>query len=247
MNTPSPSRRNRFEIRPTRIEDYPGIRALCEAVYPGIKPWAEEQIRSHLTVFPEGQIVAIERESCTVVGMAASLVVNWEDYDKEGDWRDFTDRGYFRNHDIENGRTLYGAEIMVHPGIQRCGLGGKMYAARRKIAEDLGLLRIRAGARLRGYGKVAARMEPEDYVREVVAGKRKDPTLSFQLRQGFAAIALVGDYLPGDSDSQGWAVLIEWLNPAIADENHRTAQIQCYQDLFGLERKQARRLLRRED
>jgi hypothetical protein len=45
--------------------------------------------------------------------------------------------------------------------------------------------RIRAGARIPGYGVVADRMSPEVYVEEVVRGLRKDPTLSFQLAQGF--------------------------------------------------------------
>ena len=79
--------------------------------------------------------------------MAASLIVLWDDYDMTSSWRDFTEHGTFRNHDPK-GRTLYGAEVMVHPDEQGRGIGKKLYAARRELVRRMGLLRIRAGARL---------------------------------------------------------------------------------------------------
>ena len=36
----------------------------------------------------------------------------------------------FVNHDPENGHTLYGAEIMVRPGVQGRGIGKKLYRRR---------------------------------------------------------------------------------------------------------------------
>ncbi|MEO7795076.1 MAG: hypothetical protein ABIV06_09920, partial [Thermoanaerobaculia bacterium] len=107
---------------------------------------------------------------------------------------------------------------MVDPEIRRRGVGTAIYTARRAIAEQLGLLRIRAGARLRGYGSVADRLQPEEYVVEVVRGKIHDPTLSFQLRQGFEVLAVVSKYLRHDPESAGHAALIEWLNPAVATQ-----------------------------
>ena len=80
-----------------------------------------------------------------------------------------------------------------------------------------GLLRIRAGARLRGYHRHAAQLSPKAYVEKVVAGELRDPTLSFQLREGFEVVAVVPSYLRNDSESLGHAVVIEWLNPDLAD------------------------------
>ena len=105
---------------------------------------------------------------------------------------------------------------MVHPGVQRRGIGKRLYHARRELVERLGLLRIRAGARLRGYHRHAPRLSPDEYVRRVVDGRLKDPTLSFQLREGFKVIGVVNDYLKFDPESQGFAALIEWLNPKVA-------------------------------
>ena len=80
----------------------------------------------------------------------------------------------------------------------------------------LGLLRLRAGARLSGYHRHADRVTPERYVRQVVDGKLSDPTLSFQLKQDFMPLAVAPDYLHHDPESLGYAAVIEWLNPEIA-------------------------------
>ncbi len=202
-------------VRNTRPEDFDGINALSREVYSESVPWSEIQLSSHLDVFPEGQFVAVEFDDQRVVGMAASLIVLWDDYDMNMDWESFTDRGMFRNHDPAHGRTLYGAEVMVNPHMQRRGIGKKLYQARRELVRSLGLLRIRAGARLRGYHRYAHRMSAEEYVQRVVQRKLSDSTLSFQLREGFEVIGVVANYLHHDPESRGYAALIEWLNEAI--------------------------------
>lgn len=202
-------------IRETRRADFAGIIALTEAVYPSSRPWSEDQLASHLNQFPEGQLVAALEGTERVVGMAASLVIAWEDYTPSGNWGAFTAHGTFTNHD-PTGRTLYGAEVMVHPEMQRRRIGKRLYRAREALVRRLGLLRIRAGARLRGYSRYAARMTAEEYVLAILKGKLKDPTLSFQLREGFRVFAVVSDYLKNDPASLGHAALIEWLNPEVA-------------------------------
>ncbi len=206
----------RVGVRNTRLEDFSGIIDLSARVYSQAPPWSETQLQSHLTVFPEGQFVAVEANSNRVVGMAASLIVLWDDYETDMDWRDFTDQGMFTNHDPQRGRTLYGAEIMVDPARQRSGIGKKLYQARRDLVERLGLLRIRAGARLRGYHRFANRMSAAEYVKRVVKGTIGDPTLSFQLRQGFHVLAVVDNYLRHDPESLGHAAVIEWINARVA-------------------------------
>ncbi len=208
--------RDEIFVRNTKPGDFAAIAGLCAEVYPGAPGWASELLHSHLTVFPEGQFVAVERAAGNVVGMSASMIVLWDDYGMETSWRDFTEHGTFRNHDPENGRTLYGAEVMVKPDMQGKGIGKLLYRARRELTERLRLLRIRAGARLRGYHRHASVMDPEAYVREVISGRLKDPTLSFQLGQGFHVLAIVEDYLRHDAESRGHAAVIEWINKLVA-------------------------------
>lgn len=201
-------------VRNTRREDFDGIIEMTRRVYPTAAPWTREQLTSHLERFPDGQFVALAGDR--VVGMAASLIVLWDDYDFDTNWRDFTASGTFRNHDPARGRTLYAAEVMVDPEFQGSGIGSKIYAARRELVLRLGLRRIRAGARLRGYHRVAAQMSPQEYVDKIESGELTDPTLSFQLRRGFRVLAVVSGYLRHDPESLGHAAVIEWLNPQVA-------------------------------
>jgi ribosomal protein S18 acetylase RimI-like enzyme len=202
-------------VRNTRPHDFDGIIALTREVYRDSPPWNVSQLASHLEIFPAGQFVAIERDTNAMVGMSASLIVLWDDYDITDSWRDFTDAGMFTNHDPVNGRTLYGAEVMVLPNRRRLGIGKALYAARRALVEQLGLLRIRAGARLRGYYRHADRMSAGEYTEAVVRGEVDDPTLTFQLKQGFTVLAVISGYLRHDPESLGWAAIIEWLNPNV--------------------------------
>jgi len=207
-------------VRNTAPQHFDRITELCRRVYPDTPAWNAEQLSSHLRVFPEGQFVAVFGPDETVVGMAASLIVDWDHYHMLDDWECFTADGMFTNHDPRNGHTLYGAEAIVDPTLQHHGIGDKLYRRRRELTEALKLRRIRAGSRLRGYHDFAGKLKPEQYVTEVVAELRYDPTLSFQLREGFHVLAVVPHYLNDDPESLGYAAVIEWLNPRLIRPEH---------------------------
>jgi len=207
-------------VRNTTPRDFAGITDLCRRIYPDTPPWNSEQLSSHLRVFPEGQFVAVHGPDEKIVGMCASLIIDWEDYNLLENWEQFTADGMFTNHDPQRGRTLYGAEVIVDPTLQHHGIGDKLYAARRELTESHRLLRIRAGSRLRGYCDVAGREKAEEYVVAVVEGREHDPTLSFQLKEGFHVLAVVSHYLSDDPQSLGYAAVIEWLNPQIIRTEH---------------------------
>jgi GNAT superfamily N-acetyltransferase len=225
--------RAKVVVRNTQPGDFDRICEISRAVYRGVEPWGTDQLASHLKVFPEGQLVAVEQQTNRVLGMAASLIVKWDEYDHNEAWRDFTDHGYFTNHDPEHGRTLYGAEIMVDPASQGMGVGKAIYKARRELCRSLMLRRIRAGARLRGYGQYADSMSPEEYVLAVVNRQIGDPTLTFQIKQGFRVIDVVRDYLSHDPESRGHAALIEWINHEVA----QPADYRKRDPKFGRKRK----------
>ncbi|CAN5206806.1 hypothetical protein BH09GEM1_BH09GEM1_39190 [soil metagenome] len=208
-------------VRPMTAGDFDGIIALTKAIYPGAPAWKAEQLESHMRVFPEGQLVAERQDTGDLVAMSASLIVLWDDYELTTSWRDFTDAGMFTNHDPSHGRTLYGAEIMVDTTLRGHGIGSAIYSARAALARDLGLLRIRAGARLRDYAPRAATMSSVEYVRAVLRGELSDRTLSFQLRRGFQVIGVVNNYLRHDPESLGNAAVIEWVNREAAGDSYQ--------------------------
>ncbi len=210
----------KFRVRPTELTDIPTLIEICRAVYPGSPAWNETQLRSHQSIFPEGQLVAEVVATGEVVGFATSLIVNWDDYDWHDPWRKFTDAGMITNHDPVHGRTLYGAEVMTHPAWQGTGCGNALYIGRQELVERLKLVRIRAGARLRDYHKYAEQMTAEEYVKKVIDGEFSDPTLSFQLKRNFCVLKVISGYLSHDPESLGYAAIIEWINTLEASERH---------------------------
>ena len=218
-DAPAPAhQRRRVLVRNTQEQDFPGIRDMARLIYPDIEPWGAEQLQRHLELFPQGQFVAVDATSGMVSGMASGLIIDWDRYETDMDWQTLTAKGDYTNHDPVEGATLFAADVMVCPGMQGHGIGKKLYQrARFGLARQIGLRRILAGSRLRGYHRYSGKMSAADYVVEVVQGRLNDPTLSFQLSQGFHVLDVVGRYFSGDPESEGWAAVIEWLNPAVAE------------------------------
>ena len=202
--------RRRVIVRHTRSEDIKPLIALQKHVYPTIQPWREKLLFKQLDIFPHGQLVA--EIDGVLVGAASSLVVLWDEWEVEHTWKEITARGSFDTHNAE-GRTLYGAEVFVHPEHRGAGIGHALYRARRRICRKLNLKRIIACGRLPGYHHHAEHISPLFYAQKVVWGDIIDPVLSFQLREGFNFCGTVEGYLPDDEDSRGHASLIVWLNP----------------------------------
>ncbi len=75
-----------------------------------------KRLSSHLSVFPEGQLVAVEPDG-TVVGSASTLVVTLNPDYADHAWKDITADWMFTNHN-PNGDSLYGADISTHPKVQ---------------------------------------------------------------------------------------------------------------------------------
>lgn len=108
---------------------------------------------------------------------------------------------------------MYGVESCVHPEYRGRGVGSLLMDARFDVLRRLNLRGLVAGSIPMDYHKVAASMTIEDYVREVVEGKRFDTNLSKQLHKGFQAHNLIPEYIY-DLRSLNWAVAIVWDNPA---------------------------------
>ena len=201
------------KVRPMTEADIPGVVALQKRAFPKMPPWTPNQLRRHMRTFPDGQLVAVD-PSGRVVGSASSLIVRWDDFADHASWNEVTARGTLRTHDPDHGDTLYGADIGVDPDARGMGVGAGLYEARRKLARRYNLKRIAAGGRIPGYRDVAKAMSAEAYVREVLAGERRDNVLGFQLAQGFVVKGIIPRYLPSDHASKGFATLLEWVNPA---------------------------------
>ena len=200
-------------LRLAEVADIDGLIQLNKRCFPGPQEesvvWNRAQLRNHLRVFPDGQLVVdIDGQ---VVGAVASLVVSLgTDPYRAHTYSGITDGGYFHNHDPE-GDTLYGADAYVDPEMRNQGIGHELYAARRAVCKRLNLRRILSGGRIHGFVDHAG-LTPEQYARKVELGEIGDPVLSFQLKEGFVVRGVLRNYIR-DPRSKNTAILVEWLNP----------------------------------
>ena len=206
------SRSPRLLVRLLRKTDLRGVQDIQKRSFPMIEPWTKEQFESQLTIFPEGQI-GVEIDG-VLVATSSSLIVDEEDFGAYHTFDDVSDKGFIRNHDPD-GDTLYGIDIAIDPKNRGVHLTRRIYAARKELARQRNLRAILIAGRIPGYAKQSEKMTAEEYVRRVVRKdlKDKDPVLTAQLAQGFSVRSVLKDYLPSDTESAGYAVFMEWLNP----------------------------------
>jgi len=221
-----------IKIREATRDDIPALLELNRVSYPGLPTdnivWGETHLRSHLRIFPQGQMIA--EVSGKILGAVSSLIVDLgPDPLRHHTWTGITDSGYFTNHN-PNADTLYGADIYVHPDSRGTGIGAALYEARRQLCRRLNKRRILAGGRLWNYFEHAKEMSPQEYAYRVVANEFKDLVLSFQLREGFALRGVMPNYL-SDPKSHNHASLIEWLNPDYksVSTGSRKVRVACVQ------------------
>lgn len=195
-------------IREAVEADHDDIIALQRRCFPGMKPWQAQHLQEHHVTFPEGQFVV--EVGGRLVGSASSLIVDLDEYSHRHTYDDVTGLGTLSTHDPE-GDSLYGIEVMVDPAYQGMKLGARLYEARRHLCERLNLRRILIAGRMPAYTDHRD-MTPKEYVQAVIRQEIRDPVLGFQARQGFTPLRIMDDYLPGDKDSGGYAVLMEWNN-----------------------------------
>jgi predicted amidohydrolase/ribosomal protein S18 acetylase RimI-like enzyme len=199
-----------FLVRQMTLDDVPEVIELMERAFPGKPPWGPELLVRHLEIFPEGQVVAVD-DAGHILGSASSLIIDWDDYAESANWSVITGKGTFDTHN-PRGLTLYGAEIGVDASARKQGIGTLLYESRKNLIRELGLKRLLTGGRIAGYAEVAEKLTPKEYVSEVVAGKRWDPALTFQLQNGLVDLDVVPEYMH-DIESRGFATVLEWLNP----------------------------------
>ena len=195
--------------------DYEAIIEICKLVYPSEKPYTVEELEDHRQVFPQGQFVAIAENPGAVAGVHFTLRLRLMDFHIDDPWDILTANGSFLDHN-PNGSTLYGADIMVHPGHQHHGIGHALTDAARFLVQEERLWRMVGASRLPGYGKHRSMMTINQYVEAVLNETMFDPVLSIHLKDGWTGVRPVHGYLQHDEDSAGWAEVIQWVNPACA-------------------------------
>ncbi|MBE8714524.1 bifunctional GNAT family N-acetyltransferase/carbon-nitrogen hydrolase family protein [Sphingobacterium hungaricum] len=196
--------------RTLTIEDYRDLKtSMAKAYADGSEVWSRENIEDLIEIFPEGQL-CVEVDG-HVVACALSLKLDSKKTNIFDSYYEIIDDGKFTKHDDE-GDTLYGIEVFVHPKHRSLRLGRRLYDARKELCEQMNLKSIIAGGRIPNYHNHSDKMSPRVYIEKVKRKEIFDPTLTFQLSNDFHVKKILKHYLPEDKESMEFATLLEWNN-----------------------------------
>lgn len=200
-----------IELTYLTVGDYPEFKDTMIASYHTMEEayWREEQIRTLIRIFPEGQVAL--RVNGKIAGCALSIIVNYDKFDDRHTYRQITGNFTLNTHDSE-GDTLYGIDVFIRPEYRELRLGRRLYDYRKELCEKLNLKSIMFGGRIPNYHKYAHELTPRQYIEKVRDREIHDPVFNFQLFNDFHPVRILKGYLEGDMVSHEYAVLMKWDN-----------------------------------
>ena len=198
-------------LRGLKRADYPDIKRIMDRVYKGMGgAWKPDEFDTLIVRFPEGQICIEDQGS--VVAAALTILVNAEELENQRhSYEDVVNGGKMTGHDPD-GNALYGVDIFVDPDYRGLRLGRRLYDARKELCETLNLKSILFGGRIPGYGQHSDAMTPVVYIQKVKDNEIHDSVLSFQLSNDFHIKKILKNYMPEDTQSGAYGILMEWIN-----------------------------------
>ncbi len=183
------------------------LEAIEIGAFPNVDPeslYDEESLRELAEMFPDGGYVAFDGER--PIGMGLGILLDFD-----FDHIDHAAEDIYGAHDPD-GEWYYGTTIAVLPEYRGRGIGNQLYIRRKDVVRRLNKRGIVAGGVLPGYAEHRNSMSAEDYLAKVGAGELYDPTLTFQIENGFEARAVINGYVQDESVGNH-ACLIVWDNP----------------------------------
>ena len=166
--------------------------------------------------FPQGTVVGFDgpdRDQPVAAGLGVRAHFDFDN--PQHNLKSLLENAPTKSGDDPNGRWYYGTDIVVRPDYRRRGIGRELYDLRKQLCRDLGLAGIVAGGVIPGFAEHKHAMTADEYIDAVRSGRLYDPTLTFQIENGFEALCGLANYMT-DPAVDSWASLIVWHNQADA-------------------------------
>ncbi len=185
--------------------------ALERAAFPHADPadlLDADDLRAYAATFPEGFFVCLDGDR--VVGQGGGIYLDFDFDHPQHTITEITGEHQCGNHDPA-GEWYYGTDIVVDPEYRRRGIGTTLYGLRKDLVRRDNRRGIIAGGHIPGFAEHKHLMSAAEYVDRVAGGEIYDPTLTFQLENGFEARGVLENYID-DTATDGWSSLIVWEN-----------------------------------
>lgn len=196
-------------ITQTKAEHAKALEILQYIVFPTL---AEDEILheahylKHLTIFPEGQLVALDGDK--VIGGTTTMRYNFDiNHPAHHTFSETVAGGWLTNHEPD-GEWLYGIDVSVHPDYRGRGIAKAFYEIRSKTAAELGCRGQLTVGMLNGYYKYRDTMDIDSYYQKVKNHEIFDPTVSVQEKIGFEIVGLMKDYLNDPTCGNAGAIIV---------------------------------------
>ncbi|MFH6768123.1 carbon-nitrogen hydrolase family protein [Gaetbulibacter aquiaggeris] len=200
-----------IELAYLNLKDYQELKQAMIESYTTMPDsiWKEEQIRTLIHKFPEGQ--AVIKVNNQIAGCALSIIVDYDKFDHNHTYEQITGNYTFSTH-TNDGDIIYGIDVFIKPEFRGLRLGRRLYDYRKDLCERLNLKGLAFGGRIPNYHKYADTLSPKEYIDKVRRKEIHDPVLNFQISNDFHPARILTNYLEGDASSHEYAVLLEWDN-----------------------------------
>ncbi|MEE4114592.1 MAG: carbon-nitrogen hydrolase family protein [Marinilabiliaceae bacterium] len=207
----SSSEADNIQLKFLTLSDFEELKEAMVDAYSSMQNllWNENQIKTLLEKFPEGQVVIWVDNK--FAGCALSIIVDYSLFDNNHTYSQVTGNYTFSTH-TSDGDMLYGIDVFIRPSFRGLRLGRRLYDYRKDLCERLNLKGIAFGGRIPNYHKYSSELTPKEYISLVRKKEIHDPVLDFQMSNDFHPAKIIKGYLTGDIESEDYAVLLEWDN-----------------------------------
>ena len=200
-----------IELAYLNLKDYQELKQAMIESYTTMPDsiWKEEQIKTLIHKFPEGQ--AVIKVNNQIAGCALSIIVDYDKFEYNHTYEQITGNYTFSTH-TNDGDIIYGIDVFIKPEFRGLRLGRRLYDYRKDLCERLNLKGLAFGGRIPNFHKYADTLSPKEYIDKVRRKEIHDPVLNFQISNDFHPARILTNYLEGDASSHEYAVLLEWDN-----------------------------------
>jgi ribosomal protein S18 acetylase RimI-like enzyme len=139
-----------IELHYLTLNDYKQLKEAMIEAYASMPDsyWREDQIKSLIDKFPEGQVVI--KINGELAGCALSIILDYNSFDDAHTYKEITGGFTFDTHQ-KDGDVLYGIDVFIKSEYRGLRLGRRLYDYRKELTEKLNLRGFGFGGRFPNY------------------------------------------------------------------------------------------------